>query len=241
MNSRARLTVATFVDIGNTNVKILDRTVKTSGFDIVDFFNHDDFVISSVVPRLLEETMEKLKKENKTFMIIGRDSNFSFEHSHIDGVGIDLLLAAEGALTISKPPVCVVAAGTAAVTLFVSLKNGKAFYEGGVIMPGFGLQTEILNQRTAQLPKIGLTKPKSFLGSNTKDAINSGVCIGVTKGIEAVISGVENQLGIKFNKLFATGGDGKFLKDNSELNFEHIEDLVFRGMKNIYSKRGETK
>ena len=226
--------MATFVDIGNTNVKILGRAVRTPEFDIRDFFDHDDFVISSVVPRLLEETMERLKKANKTFMVIGRDSKFSFEQDHIVGVGTDLLLAAEGALTMSKAPLCVIAAGTAAVTLFVSLKNGKPFYEGGVIMPGFGLQIEMLNQRTAQLPKIELTKPKSFLGNNTKDAINSGVCNGLVKGIEEVIKGAGAELGVKFNKIFTTGGDGKFLKENSSLDLEYVEDLVFKGMENIY-------
>ena len=226
--------MATFVDIGNTNVKILDRTVRTPEFDIRDFFDHNDFVVSSVVPRVLEETMERLKKANKTFMILGRDSNFSFEHRHVVGVGTDLLLAAEGAMTMSEPPFCVVAAGTAAVTLFVSLKNGKPFYEGGVIMPGFGLQTEILNQRTAQLPKIELTKPKTSFANNTRDAINAGVCISLTKGIEAVIKGAETEIGVKFNKLFVTGGDGKFLKENSSLEFEYVEDLVFKGMENIY-------
>ncbi len=226
--------MATFIDIGNTNVKILDQTVKTAQFNICDFFAYDDFVVSSVVPKLLKETVSSLKKANKRFVIVNRETKFSFEHDHIIGVGTDLLLAAEGALTISKPPFCVVAAGTAVVVLFVSLKNEKAFYEGGVIMPGFGLQTDILNTRTAQLPKIELTKPTTFFGNNTKDAINSGVCIGLIKGVEGIIKGAENQLGVKFNKLFTTGGDGKFLKENSSLDFEYVEDLVFKGMKNIY-------
>lgn len=233
--------MATFVDIGNTNVKILDRTVRTPEFDIRDFFDHNDFVISSVVPRVLEETMERLKKANKTFMVIGKDSGFSFEHTIYETIGTDLLLAVEGALTMSQAPLCVVTAGTAVVTIFVSLKNGKPFYEGGAIMPGFGLQAEILNQKTAQLPKIELTKPKASFGNNTKDAINAGVCIGLTKGVEAVINGAEAELKVKFNKIFSTGGDGQLLKENSVLDIEYVEDLVFRGMKNIYSKKGEIK
>jgi len=231
-----RFVVATFVDIGNTNVKILGQTISTSGFDIRNFFEYNDFVFSSVVPCVLEETIEKLKKAGKTFMVIGRDSNFSFEHGHIVGVGTDLLLAAEGAMTLSKPPFCVVAAGTAAVTLFVSLRNGKPFYEGGVIMPGFGLQTDVLNQRTAQLPKIEHIKPRSYLGTKTVDAINAGVCIGLTKGIEAVINGAEKELGVKLNKRFATGGDGKFLKENSDMDFEYVKDLVFKGMESVYRR-----
>jgi len=233
--------VAIFVDIGNTNVKILGRTIRTTEFDINDFFDGDDFVISSVVPKVLEVTTGKLKKANKVFMVVDRHSNFSFEHSHVVGVGTDLLLAAEGAMTLCKPPFCVVAAGTAAVTLFVSLKHGKPFYEGGVIMPGFGMQADMLNQRTAQLPKVEHIKPSSYLGTKTIDAINTGVCIGLTKGIEAVISGAEKELGIKLNKRFVTGGDGKFLKEISDMDFEYVEDLVFRGMKSVYSRKGEAK
>ncbi len=230
--------MAIFVDIGNTNVKILGRTISTLEFDISSFFEHDDFVISSVVPRVLEETKEKLEKANKKFLIIDRTSvTFSFENSHIVGVGTDLLLAAEGAMTLSEPPFCVVAAGTAAVTLFVSLRDGKPFYEGGVIMPGFGLQAEMLNKRTAQLPRIEHTKPRSYLGTKTMDAINAGVCIGLTKGIEGVIQSAEKELGVKLNKRFVTGGDGKFLKEISDMDFEYVEDLLFKGMESVYRRR----
>ena len=228
--------MAIFVDIGNTNVKILGQKISTPEFDICDFFEHNDFIFSSVVPKVLEHTVEKLKKANKTFMIINKDSSFSFEHGHVLGVGTDLLLAAEGALSLCNPPFCVVAAGTAAVTLFVSLRNGKPFYEGGVIMPGFGMQTDMLNQRTAQLPKIEHTKPSSCLCTKTVDALNAGVCIGLTKGIEAVISCAEKELGTKLNKRFSTGGDGKFLKENSDMDFEYVEDLLFKGMESVHRR-----
>jgi type III pantothenate kinase len=236
MISLTRFTVATFVDIGNTNVKILGQKVKTPEFDIKNFFDHDDFVISSVVPKVTEETVGRLRKANKIFMVIDRTSTFSFEHGHVMGVGTDLLLVAEGALTLCKPPFCVVAAGTAAVTLFVSLRNGEPYYEGGVIMPGFGMQTDMLNQRTAQLPKVEHTKPKSCLCTKTVEALNAGVCIGLTKGIEAVINCAEKELGVKLNKRFTTGGDGKFLKENSEIDFEYVEDLLFKGMESVYRR-----
>ena len=239
-NLQKRLKVTTFVEIGNTNVKTLGRSIRTTEFDIKALFDNNSFVLAGVVPSVLKRSVQELERANKEFTVIDVNSKFSFEHK-LDGVGVDRLLCVEGALTLSRPPFCVISAGTAITVDFVSNRDGKAYFEGGVILPGFGLQIDTLNQKTAQLPKIDKKKPTSYFGTNTSDAINNGVCMSLVNGIEAIVRGTAIELGISFSKFFVTGGDAEFLTKTSFLEFQKVEDLIFKGMQSIYNKKGDIK
>ena len=63
---------------------------------------HKSVKAVSVVPPLLKKIMDKTPPDIK-YNIIDHTSSFSFGHT-MEGVGIDRLIAVEGALSLYKPP-----------------------------------------------------------------------------------------------------------------------------------------
>ncbi|MFH1223573.1 MAG: type III pantothenate kinase, partial [Pseudomonadota bacterium] len=163
-----------FVDIGNTNVKILSENGRITIIPTARFSNsnvlggntstgaREEVIVASVCP-------EVLKKINKKYFLIDTNSKLSFNYS-LEGVGVDRLLAVEGALTKSSAPLVVINAGTAITVNFVSLRNNEPYLEGGMILPGFSLSLTALNEHTAQLPKLNVEAPNGIIGTTTKDA-----------------------------------------------------------------------
>jgi len=215
-----------FIDIGNTNVKILDdkgniRTVPTKTFNAKDLGDESsgDVVIASVVP-------EVLSKINRKYTLIGVNAKFSFNHS-LEGVGVDRLLAVEGILTEYDAPFVVIDAGTAITVDFVSLRGNEPCLEGGLIIPGLSMALNALNDNTSKLPKLEPEMPTDIIGKNTKQAMLSGVCNTIVKGIDALIDET------KFKRVFVTGGDGHLFKELSSKNLVFVDELVFLGMKSV--------
>jgi type III pantothenate kinase len=236
-----------FIDIGNTNTKILTNTgasssIDTKSFNIKYFLTHfkndDRVVISSVVPSVLEDVKNDLNSMNRGFDVIDRNSPYSFNFE-IEGIGVDRLLAVEGALTITKSPCVVIDAGTAVTVDFVNFKNNEACIEGGVIIPGFNLGLRSLSDYTSQLPELDPKDPKDLIGKNTGDAMLSGVHYTIVRGVEGLIDDVMSKLGINRFEIFITGGAGKVFKASSSKGITYVEDLVFKGMQNIAKRSGK--
>jgi type III pantothenate kinase len=96
-------------------------------------------------------------------------------------VGVDRLLNAVAANVVREPrqPVVIVDSGTATT---VDLVDGDGVFRGGAILPGFELAAKSLRAYTALLPLVTIEElaenPRSPLGTNTQDAICSGLYWG---------------------------------------------------------------
>ena len=83
-------------------------------------------------------------------------------------VGADRIVDAAAAHHLYGGPLIVVDLGTATTFGIVS-KEGN--YIGGVVATGIATAAEALVTRTAQLPRVELTRPKRVIGTNTVAAI----------------------------------------------------------------------
>jgi type III pantothenate kinase len=236
-----------FIDIGNTNTKILTNggassSIDTKSFNIKYFLTHfkndDHVVIASVVPSLLEDVKKDLSSMNRSFEVIDRNSPYSFNFA-IEGIGVDRLLAVEGALAITKTPCVVIDAGTAITVDFLNFRNGEACLEGGIIVPGFKLGLRSLNDHTSQLPALEPEVPTGLIGKNTKDAMMNGVYHALVKGVEGLMNEAMSKIGVNRFEIFITGGAGKVFKDLSTMEIIYVEDLVFKGMQSITKRSGK--
>lgn len=102
-------------------------------------------------------------------------------------LGIDRALAVWGAIEIVGSPVLVIDAGTA---LTFTGADGDRQLVGGAILPGLGLQVQMLHQGTAALPDIGsenLPALPSRWALNTTDAIASGILYTLLAGIREFV------------------------------------------------------
>lgn len=86
-------------------------------------------------------------------------------------VGADLVANAAAAITLYKPPIIVVALGTA--TAFAIVSKDKD-YIGGVIAPGLGISAEALYTRTAALPRVELARPKKLSAATPSQPCSRG-------------------------------------------------------------------
>ncbi len=191
-------------------------------------------MISSVVEPLTEIFKNALKKYlNVSAKIINHKTKIPFEIK-IDNpkeLGADRIANAAAVVGKYKLPAIVIDFGTA--TTFDIINKKKEFI-GGLIAPGLIIQAKSLSSFTSKLPKIKIEAPKKAIGTNSIDAMLSGVVRGHACMIEGMIKMCEKELGEKAT-IIATGGLSSALIKNIENQFDFLDkDLTHKGIKKLY-------
>ncbi|MAV55826.1 MAG: hypothetical protein CMJ28_07740 [Phycisphaerae bacterium] len=142
--------------------------------------------------------------------------------------GIDRLLAAAGAWSMTKEAVIVVDAGTAITVDFV---DGEGTFHGGAIAPGLHLMLQALADGTDALPSIAYKSPKEDepFGADTESAMQLGTFLAARGVISQAIERYALSYGA-WPRVLATGGDAAALLDDAEIVDRVVPDLVLRGM-----------
>lgn len=147
-------------------------------------------------------------------------------------LGNDLVVGAVTVLNDFAPPVIMIDMGTA-TTIFVIDKTGT--YIGGAIIPGLMVSQQALSKTTSLLPSISLETPKSVIGKNTIDAMQSGAILGYASMLDGMIDKIEAELGEK-TTIVATGGLSKCIIENCKHNIIYDKDMLLRGLWLLYEK-----
>jgi type III pantothenate kinase len=120
-------------------------------------------------------------------------------------VGIDRLLNAVAANTRRAPnrPAVLVDAGSAVTVDYV---DAAGAFRGGAILPGLRLMAQALHDYTAVLPLVEVSQVPPAVGTNTIEAMQSGIFRSVLGGIRELLHQHEanNPGGLD---VFLTGGD----------------------------------
>ncbi len=192
-------------------------------------------IVASVVPQAtkkLEQALKRLKVKNT--IILGKNLVVPIKNLYQfpQEVGQDRLINAFAAIKLYGYPAIVVDFGTAITFDVISEKKE---YLGGMILPGLETSLRALAEKTALLPKIGLSAPpKNIIGKNTRDSMLSGVIFGFASLTDGVIKKLKQKLG-KNIKVIGTGGDSKFiLRHCQELSAVDI-NLTLKGLNLILS------
>jgi type III pantothenate kinase len=144
-------------------------------------------------------------------------------------LGTDRLAAALGARALyPRRNVVVVDCGTATTVTAV----GKAdVIFGGAIFPGLGLWPEMLAQRTAQLPRVALRRPRSAVGRSPEQALQSGIFHGHAGAVREVTRAVSRDA-FRAEKAVVIGTGGQASLFAREELFDVVEpSLVLLGLK----------
>lgn len=147
-------------------------------------------------------------------------------------VGADRLVNTAAGFDRYGGPLIIVDFGTA--TTF-DLVDGEGAYAGGVIAPGVNLSLEALHRAAAKLPLIGVTRPKSVIGRNTRDAMASGVYWGYVSVIEGITRRIQDEAAIQA-RVIATGGLAKLFVEATEAIETVDPDLTLRGLLLIHGR-----
>lgn len=109
-------------------------------------------------------------------------------------------------------------------------------YLGGAILAGVKINAEALEQRTAKLPSVKITKPGSAVGKNTVECIQSGLYFGTLGAIREIVRRTQQEaFGDQNALVIATGGLAQLFSGEDIFHIE-VPDLVLQGIRISYQK-----
>ncbi len=192
-------------------------------------------MVSSVVPPM-NMTMELLAREyfktSAVFIEPGVRTGMPIRYDNPAEVGADRIVNSVAARELYGTPVVVVDFGTA--TTF-DIVNGAGEYVGGIITPGIGISAEALFARASRLYRVDVRKPRTLVGSNTSDAMQSGIYYGFVGQVDGILKRLHDELP-DLENIVATGGLAELIAEGSDFIREVNPMLTLVGLKLIYDR-----
>ena len=214
---------------------LLISILKSRGLEVSDI---REVTLCSVVPPLtviFDNMIKRYFDITPLIVAAGVKTGIRICMDNPKEVGADRIVDAVAAHHLYGGPLIIVDMGTATTFEIVS-KNGD--YLGGAIAPGMLSSAEALFQRAAMLPRIELTPPNKVIGTNTIDAMKSGVVYGYVGLVESMVQRMQKELGGKV-KVIATGGFANLIAGETGVIDEVNTDLTLIGLRLIYRMNRE--
>lgn len=128
-----------------------------------------------------------------------------------------------------KKAICIVDCGTA-ITLDVLAADGK--HLGGLIIPGLAMVPKFMADHTAVINETTEALEYSLLASTTSAAVNAGALYGAVAFIDRVSHDVAVEMKGELKRVI-TGGDAPRVLPLLRDKYEHLPDLVLRGLARV--------
>jgi type III pantothenate kinase len=151
-------------------------------------------------------------------------------------IGADRIVNTLAAHTLFGGPAIVVDFGT---STNLDVVSPKGEFLGGALAPGIEISVDALAQRAAQLRKVELVKPRSVIGKNTVEALQSGTIYGFAGQVDGLVSRISDELEAQFNErptVIATGGLAPLIFGVADTLDEHEPDLTLIGLRLIHER-----
>jgi type III pantothenate kinase len=151
-------------------------------------------------------------------------------------IGADRIVNTLAAHTLFGGPAIVVDFGT---STNLDVVSPKGEFLGGALAPGIEISVDALAQRAAQLRKVELIKPRSVIGKNTVEALQSGTIYGFAGQVDGLVSRISDELEEQFNErptVIATGGLAPLIFGVADTLDEHEPDLTLIGLRLIHER-----
>ena len=115
----------------------------------------------------------------------------------------------------------------------------KGEFLGGALAPGIEISVDALAARAAQLRKVELIRPKSVIGKNTVEALQSGTIFGFAGQVDGLVDRITAELAQSYDQaptVIATGGLAPLIIGVAETIDEHEPDLTLIGLRLIHER-----
>jgi type III pantothenate kinase len=207
------------IDISNTNIKLgvytgqklqhhwvvstaRQRTTDEYAMVLHDLFKHaghmltdvHDIVISCVVPpltRVFQELAVRYCDKEAVVINANMDLGMKLLVDNPKEVGTDRLVTTLAAHHLYDGPAIVIAFSTA-TTFDVVSRQGD--FLGGAIAPGLVISAEALSNAASQLFRVEMTPPRTALGKNTIENMQSGIVYGHVGLVQGLIGRLRQEI-----------------------------------------------
>jgi type III pantothenate kinase len=194
------------------------------------------FVVASVVPDVtaaLREFAERYLPFELLVVGPGTRTGVSVLTDNPREVGADRVVNTLAAFSRFGGPAVVVDFGTSTNFDVVS-EHGE--FLGGVIAPGLQISAASLFARTARLTRVDLVPPRSPIGRNTVEAIQSGLLYGTAGEVDAIVDRLRAELGAPDATVVATGGLAPVVIPHCRTVDHHEPWLTLEGLRIVFDR-----
>lgn len=195
----------------------------------------DDVVIASVVPALTEcWAAAACRITGKAPIVVGPGikTGLAMRYDNPAEVGADRVADALAAIELEGAPVTVVDLGT---TTNIEVIDEDGRFLGGIIAPGMGTGAEAMFSFAARLPQVDISEPDHVIGTNTVDAMHSGIVYGEVARIDGLVRAIFDELGYE-TPVIATGGFSGMISELSQTITRREPRLTLLGLRLVHEK-----
>ncbi len=147
-------------------------------------------------------------------------------------VGADRVVNTLAAHHLYGGPVVIVDFGT---YTNLDVVSAKGEFLGGALAPGIEISVEALAARAAQLRKVELVAPRSVIGKNTVECLQSGILYGFAGQVDGLVERIITELDVA-TTVVATGGLAGLVIEHCRTVSLHEPDLTLIGLRLVFEK-----
>jgi type III pantothenate kinase len=246
------------IDVGNTNTVLglfegdtLEHSwrIKTDARDTADEMvliyrglltdapDITGIALCSTVPAVLHELRTMLERYylNVPTVVVepGIKTGVPILTDNPKEVGADRIVNTLAAFHLHGGPSIVVDFGTS--TNF-DVVSAKGEFIGGALAPGVEISIDALAARAAALRKVELVRPRSVIGKNTVESLQSGALYGFAGQVDGIVTRIIEELGGSVTAVIATGGLAPIVVPESRTITHHDPDLTLVGLALLFAK-----
>ena len=193
-------------------------------------------VLCSTVPAVLREMRVMLDRYFADINIVivepGTKNGVPVLTDNPKEVGADRIVNTIAAHHLFGGPCIVVDFGT---STNLDVVSAKGEFLGGALAPGIEISIDALAQRAAQLRKVELVRPRSAIGKNTVEALQSGALYGFAGQVDGLVDRITAELG-EVTAVVATGGLAPIVVPESRRITHHEPDLTLLGLRMVFDR-----
>ena len=147
-------------------------------------------------------------------------------------VGSDRVVNTLAAHTLFGGPSIVVDFGT---TTNFDVISERGEFLGGAFAPGIEISFDALAARAAQLRRVEPARPRSVIGKNTVECLQSGMYFGFAGQVDRIVERMAEELG-RLTAVIATGGLAPMVIGECRTITHHEPMITLIGLRLVYEK-----
>ncbi len=115
----------------------------------------------------------------------------------------------------------------------IDVVSAKGEFLGGALAPGIEISMDALASRAAALRSVEITAPRSVIGKNTVECLQSGVLYGSAGQVDGLVRRIVAELGPRAGPVtvLGTGGLAPLMRGASETITDYVPDLTLAGLR----------